>query len=126
MEPNWFGMMMVLGFIAAGTLVFVLTYKLLAVLARLIFPKKFNETPSSQNATPLDLVGVLVALFFVLVLPVYVVTSEANLENGGMVFMLWLSVIAVAIYADKKLRSVESIKTSWWCTPIGEKNSQKS
>ncbi len=119
MEPNWFGLAMVFGIIAAGTLVFFLTYKLLAVACRRLFPKKFKEIPPSQNVTPHALVGIFVLLSVVLVIPVYVVTSMPNLEVNGLAMAVWLGSIVALVFAEKKLLSLNGYKKSWWCSPIG-------
>ncbi len=126
MEPNWFGLAMVLGFIAAGTLVFVLTYKLLAAASRRLFPKKFKEIPASENVTPHSLVAILVVLLVALVLPVYVLTSMPNTEINGLHFAVWVGFIATLVFAEKKLLSLDGYKTSWWHSPIGSDKDRSS
>ena len=101
MEPNWFGLTMVLGFIAAGTLVFVLTYKLLAAVSRRLFSTKFKEIPTSENVTPHSLVAILVVLLVILVLPVYVLTSMPNTQLNGLHVAVWWAIWAL-LHSPKK------------------------
>jgi hypothetical protein len=118
-EPNWFGLAIVLGFIAAGTLIFFLAYKLLAAVCRRLFPEKFKEIPSSQNVTPHALVATLVVLSVALVLPVYVMTSMPNFQINGFSVAVWLGFMAALAFAEKKLLALNGYKKSWWCSPIG-------
>lgn len=120
MEPNWFGLAMVLGFIAAGTLVFFLTYKSLAVISRRLFPKYFKEIPPSKNVTPHALVGIVVLLSVMFVLPIYVMASMPDFGVNGLVVTVWFGFIATLVFVEKKLLSLNAYKTSWWCSPIGD------
>lgn len=120
MEPDWIGMAMVIGFVAIGTLVFIVAYKSLAAICRRLFPERFKEASESENVTPHDVTFALVGALSVFVPLAYLVTSVPSSEIDALMLLAWLGAIAVLVVGEKKLFASDKYKSSWWCSPIGK------